>query len=55
MKQQIKIIDYKAGNIASVRHAFRRLGLEAGLAAFPEDLEHADKLIFPGVGHARLR
>ncbi len=53
MKQQIKIIDYKAGNIASVRHAFRRLGLEAGLAAFPEDLEHADKLIFPGVGHAR--
>ncbi len=53
MKQHIKIIDYKAGNIASVRYAFRRLGLEAGLAAYPDELKKADKLIFPGVGHAR--
>lgn len=53
MGQCIKIIHYKAGNIASVVNAFNRLGVNAGLAASPEDLRGADKLIFPGVGHAK--
>ena len=53
MKQKIKIVHYKAGNIASVQNALSRLGIEAGLAASPKELEDADKLIFPGVGHAR--
>ncbi|MFP4468963.1 MAG: imidazole glycerol phosphate synthase subunit HisH [Bacteroidales bacterium] len=53
MKQTIKIVHYKAGNIASVQNALKRLGINAGLAASPEDLEDADKLIFPGVGHAK--
>ncbi len=53
MKQNIKIVRYGAGNIASVVNALSRLGIDAGLAACPADLEKADKLIFPGVGHAK--
>ena len=53
MNQTIKIVHYKAGNIASVQNALQRLGVTAGLAAYPDDLKQADKLIFPGVGHAR--
>jgi len=53
MNQYIKIVHYNAGNIASVKNALRRLRVTAGLAAYPEELAEADKLIFPGVGHAR--
>ena len=53
MKQSIKIIHYKAGNIASVRNAFARLGVTLDMAATPGDVSTADKIIFPGVGHAR--
>ncbi len=53
MSQCIKIIHYKAGNIASVTHALSRLGVQAGLATSPDDLKGTDKLIFPGVGHAK--
>ncbi len=53
MNQNIYIVHYKAGNIASVMNAFARLGVHARLAARPTELKNADKLIFPGVGHAR--
>ncbi len=53
MKQSIKIISYGAGNIASVKNALGRLGIDAGLAYSPAELETADKIIFPGVGHAK--
>ncbi|WP_035756014.1 imidazole glycerol phosphate synthase subunit HisH [Hugenholtzia roseola] len=52
-KQNIVIIDYKAGNIQSLRFALARLGVEATLSAQAEVLEAADKIIFPGVGHAQ--
>lgn len=48
----IAIIKYKAGNIASVQNALNRLGTEYVLAETPEQLELADGIIFPGVGHA---
>ena len=48
----IAIIEYPAGNVASVRHALRRLGEDAILTADPEDLLRADKVIIPGVGEA---
>lgn len=51
--QTIKIIGYKAGNIASVRNAFKRLGVATEMATTPAEVAGADKLIFPGVGHAR--
>ena len=50
---KIKIIHYKSGNIASVNNALARLGQRPEPATDPADLAMADKLIFPGVGHAR--
>jgi glutamine amidotransferase len=45
------VIDYGAGNLRSVLHALRHLGMEnVRLAHRPEDLEGATKLILPGVG-----
>jgi len=48
----IAIIKYKAGNTASVANALKRLGADYYLAETPEELEKADGIIFPGVGHA---
>lgn len=48
----IALIKYKAGNLASVSNALHRLGIEFFLAETPEELDTADAVIFPGVGHA---
>jgi len=48
----IGIIKYKAGNLASVTNALERLGAEFFISDAPEELEKADGIIFPGVGHA---
>jgi imidazole glycerol-phosphate synthase subunit HisH len=53
MTKKIRIINYKAGNLASVSNALARLGHSPEPAMGPSDLKTADKLIFPGVGHAR--
>lgn len=50
----LQIVDYQAGNIASVRLAFKRLGIEAQVSAEPEVLRKADAVIFPGVGEAKF-
>lgn len=52
MSQNIVIIDYGAGNIQSLKFALKRLGVEAKTSANPSDIRKADKVIFPGVGHA---
>lgn len=49
---KIVIIDYKAGNIRSVDFALQRLGINAVVSADKDILRSADKIIFPGVGHA---
>ncbi len=49
---KIVIINYGAGNIQSIRFAIQRLGYEAILSNDPEDIQAADKVIFPGVGEA---
>lgn len=49
----IAIIKYKAGNTASVANALDRLGAQYFFAEKPNELETADGIIFPGVGHAR--
>jgi glutamine amidotransferase len=46
------IIKYNAGNVQSVLHALERLGVEANLTDDPEQIQSADKVIFPGVGEA---
>jgi imidazole glycerol phosphate synthase glutamine amidotransferase subunit len=46
----IGIIDYGAGNIASVRNALAYIGQEAIVITDPRDMERCDALVFPGVG-----
>jgi glutamine amidotransferase len=46
----IAIIDYGAGNIQSVKNALDYLKVENKITDKAEDIEKADKVIFPGVG-----
>jgi len=50
---QIAIVKYNAGNIYSVVNALRRLGIEPLLTDDAEELQRADKVLFPGQGEAR--
>ncbi|MGJ8738774.1 imidazole glycerol phosphate synthase subunit HisH, partial [Zobellia laminariae] len=49
---KIVIINYGAGNIQSIKFAIKRLGYEAVLSNDIEEIQSADKVIFPGVGEA---
>ena len=49
---KIVIINYGAGNIQSIMFAIERLGFKAVLSNSPEEIQQADKVIFPGVGEA---
>lgn len=46
----IVIIDYEAGNIASVLNMIRKAGSDAVVSGRLEDVERASKLVLPGVG-----
>ena len=46
----IYIIDYEAGNLRSVQKALQQCGADARITSNPDDLEKADKVVFPGVG-----
>jgi glutamine amidotransferase len=48
----IVIIKYNAGNIQSVLYALERIGMEAVVTDNVEQIQNADKVIFPGVGEA---
>ncbi len=48
----ITLVDYKAGNLTSVRRALDHLGVPCQISADPEVVRRADKIIFPGVGAA---
>ena len=47
----VALIDYRAGNLTSVRKALASLGAEILTPAAPADLDRADAIIVPGVGH----
>jgi len=47
----IAIVDYQAGNLASVQKAFYHLGFESVITADPEMIVRASKIVIPGVGH----
>ena len=49
---KVAVVKYSAGNIRSVDYALKRLGVEAVITADKEELQSADKVIFPGVGEA---
>ena len=46
------IIKYNAGNIQSVLYALERIGVEATVTDDLQQIQSADKVIFPGVGEA---
>ncbi len=47
----IALIDYGAGNLASVRKAFAAIGTEVVVADRPDGLADASGVVVPGVGH----
>ncbi|MFV0482765.1 MAG: imidazole glycerol phosphate synthase subunit HisH [Bacteroidales bacterium] len=47
------IIKYSAGNIGSVLNALERVGCQAIVSDDKDLIRSADKIILPGVGHAR--
>lgn len=49
---KVAVVKYNAGNIYSVIHALQRMGVEPLLTDDPEELMHADKVLFPGQGEA---
>ena len=48
----IAIVDYRAGNLASVLRAVRHLGHDGEITDDPDKVRAADRVIFPGVGAA---
>lgn len=52
-KNKIAILDYGAGNVRSVMFALERLGVEYILTDDVKKIQDAEKVIFPGVGHAK--
>ena len=48
----ITIVDYKAGNLTSVKRALDHLGIANQVSADPQTVVNAERVIFPGVGAA---
>jgi len=49
----IAIVDYRAGNLASVKKAFDYLGERTSVTSDPGEVARASKIVLPGVGHFR--
>ena len=49
---KVAVIKYNAGNIRSVAFALERLQIDFSITDKPEEINKADKVIFPGVGEA---
>jgi glutamine amidotransferase len=47
----IAIIDYGMGNVGSVLNMLRKIGVRACISSAATEIESADKIILPGVGH----
>lgn len=48
----IAIVDYKMGNLRSVKNALQRLGAEFVVTADADVIRSADRVLLPGVGNA---
>jgi imidazole glycerol-phosphate synthase subunit HisH len=49
----ITIVDYKAGNPTSVKRALASVGIESVISPVAAEVRDAERIIFPGVGHAQ--
>ena len=45
------IIDFGVGNLKSIQHKLKRIDVQANISSEPKEVENADILILPGVGH----
>jgi imidazole glycerol-phosphate synthase subunit HisH len=46
----IVILDYGAGNIASISSGFKKIGAQVKVTSNPGELEKSDAIVLPGVG-----
>lgn len=51
-RMEVAIVKYNAGNLFSVVHALNRLGINPVITDDIEQLSKADRILFPGQGHA---
>ena len=51
MRASVTLIDYGAGNVTSVERALQKLGAESIRAKMPSQIDQAQVIILPGVGH----
>jgi imidazole glycerol-phosphate synthase subunit HisH len=49
---EVTIIKYNAGNVQSVMYALERIGVSYKLTDSIEEIQKAERIIFPGVGEA---
>lgn len=47
----ITIVDYGVGNLASIQNILKKVGAASKISTSVIDIEQAEKLILPGVGH----
>jgi len=47
---RVGIVDYNMGNLASVKNAFNKIGVDAEVVGDASKIKNYDKLILPGVG-----
>ena len=50
---EIAIVKYNAGNMFSVVNALKRLGITPQITDEAEQLQKADRVLFPGQGNAK--
>ncbi len=48
----IAIVDYRAGNLTSVKHALSEIGQDSVITSDAKVIANAERIIFPGVGAA---
>ena len=47
---RVVVVDYGMGNLRSVAKALERVGAQVLVSSRPRDVEHAERLVVPGVG-----
>lgn len=47
----IAVVDYKTGNLASIGNMLKKIGFDATITSDPLEIEKAERIILPGVGH----
>jgi glutamine amidotransferase len=46
----VVIVDYKLGNLGSIRNMLQRIGVASAITSNPEEIVRGERLILPGVG-----